>query len=353
MGIRVFCFHIIIASLCVAGFAEHVFAVNLHFEGGNRKTQVFYSEGSSKGWSAVMMGKVISIGSREDAHKKELFRVAQDRSKITVRLYKREGIKEGDELFVVNKRNLVVGRINVKVVFQSYSFGPMLVGYGNYKAVNIGDNVVRRAEEEYSQYAFIYTARGRYFEQNGDPGRAIEHYKKAIQHDRGNPEAHLALGLVYLKDNMIPYAFKEFSEAYQRINRLYDREDKYTLLKSLVETRYRQVYEYSAPSTLRKRYIDDGIRYAGEALELYPDSREVNLYLGMFYYKNPDADDVKAKNQFLKVIELDAMNTDAYVALAELYRKHNNSVKARFYAEKALKVDPYHQRARQIINLTD
>jgi hypothetical protein len=353
MGIRAFIFHLVFIFAVISFLPVKGDAVNLRYEEGFRKTRVFYSEGSGKGWDAVMMGKVISIGTREDSHKKELFRVAQDKSKITVRLFNRDGVKEGDELFVVNKRNLVVGRINVKVVFKSYSFGPMLVGYGNYKAVNIGDNVVRRAEEEYSQYAFIYTARGRYFEQNGDPGRAIEHYKKAIQHDRGNPEAHLALGLVYLKDNMIPYAYKEFSEAYTRINRLYDREDKYTLLKSLVETRYRQVYEFSVPSILRKKYIDDGIRYAGEALELYPDSGEVNLYLGMFYYKNPDADDVKAKNQFLKVIEVDTMNTDAFVALAELYRKHNNRGKARFYAEQALKVDPYHQRARQIFNLTE
>jgi tetratricopeptide (TPR) repeat protein len=152
---------------------------------------------------------------------------------------------------------------------------------------------------------------------------------------------------------MYPFAHKEFFEAYRQIDRLYDREDKYLVLKGLVEVRYIQVYEQILDNRLKKEYISEGINYARKALEIFPNSRDVNLYLGMFYFNNPEPDDVKAKDQFLKVVEIDPLNTDAYIALAELYQKHRNGKKAFLYARKALHIDPNNLRARQILNLTE
>ncbi len=328
-------------------------AVTLMAADKQERVAAFYSESDKTAWNTVLRGEILSIGTREDAQKNELFRAAQDRTKATVRLYNSEGLKKGDELFVINPRNLIVGRIQVEIVFPTATFGDMLIGYGNFKAIRIGFRVVQRVENEYAKNAFIYTARGNYFRDSGDPGKAIEYYKRAIQYDRGNPEAHLGLGQVYLKDRMYPFAHKEFFEAYRQIDRLYDREDKYLVLKGLVEVRYIQVYEQILDNRLKKEYISEGINYARKALEIFPNSRDVNLYLGMFYFNNPEPDDVKAKDQFLKVVEIDPLNTDAYIALAELYQKHRNGKKAFLYARKALHIDPNNMRARQILNLTE
>ena len=314
------------------------------------RVKVFYTEVDGKGWTAVPRGEVLSIGVREDSHKDELLKMAQKWSRVTVRLYSADGVKKGDQLFVVNHRNLIVARVDVKSIFNSESFGPMLIGYGNFKFTRTGFSVVQKVDDNYSKYAYIYKARGDFFKNNGETGKAIELYRKSLEMDRTYPEAHIALGYIYLKDEVMPFAAKEFSEAYREIDRIYDNEDRYLLLKGLARTRFRMAYEYTISSTARKGLISEGIRYAEEALKIYPDSREVNLYLGMFYLKNPEPQDVKAKTQFLKVIQVDPMNAEAYLALAELYRKHENNGKAREYARKALEVRPDSVEARRLLN---
>lgn len=314
------------------------------------RVKVFYTEVDEKGWTAIPRGEVHSVGVRGDSHTQELLKMAQPRSSVTVRLYSAEGIKKGDQLFVVNHRNLIVARVDVKSMYQSETFGPMLIGHGNFKYTRTGFTVVQKVDDNYSKYAYIYKARGDFFRNNGETGKAIELYKKSLEMDRTYPEAHIALGYIYLKDEVLPFASKEFSEAYREIDRIYDNEDRYLLLKGLARTRYRMAYEYTISNTARKGLISEGIKYAEEALKIYPDSREVNLYLGMFYLKNPEPQDVKAKTQFLKVIQVDPMNADAYLALAELYRKHENTGKAREYARKALEVRPDSVEARRLIN---
>lgn len=315
--------------------------------------KVFYHERDTAGWSAVLIGKLESIGMKEEYDKDDIAQSASDKSKASVRLFQSEGIRTGDEIFVINDKNLIVSRLEVKTVFKSLSFGPMLVGYGNLRLAKAGNRVVQRVEEQYSKYAYIYGARGDYYKATGDDGEAIKNYKKAIELDRGNPEAHLALGLLYLKDDMLQFAFREFSEAYKSISRMYDKEDRYTLLRSMAETRYREAYFTRIPGDIRTGYIKDGLRYAEQALAMYPDSREAHFYLGIFHYRNPDRSDVKARDHMLKVLELDPENVDACLILAELYYNHGNRKKARYFAEQALKIDGTNERARFIKKLAE
>ncbi len=315
--------------------------------------KVFYHERDTSGWNAVLIGKLESIGMKEEFDKNDINPTAQDKSKAAVRLYGAEGIKQGDEIFVINDKNLIVSRLEVKTLFTSVSFGPMLVAYGNLRLAKAGNRVVQRVEEQFSKYAYIYGGRGDYYRSTGDDGEAIKNYKKAIELDRGNPEAHLALGLLYLKDDMLQFAFREFSEAYKRISRMYDKEDRYILLRSMAETRYKEAYFSRATGDKRTGYIKDGIRYGEEALAIYPDSREAHFYLGIFYYRNPDRSDVKARDHLLKVLELDSENADACLILAELYYNHGNRSKAKAFAKQALKIDGANERARFILRLAE
>ncbi len=315
--------------------------------------KVFYHEQDTGGWNAVLVGKLESIGMKGEIDRDDITATAQDKSKATVRLHHNEGIRQGEELFVVNERNLVVSRIEVKTLFKSASFGNMLVGYGNLGLARTGYRVVQKVEDQYSRYAYIYRSRGDFYKETGDDGEAIKHYKKAIELDRGNPEAHLELGLIYLKGDQLQFAFKEFSEAYKRIARLYDREDRYNLLKSMAETRYREAYFTRISGELRSKYINEGIRYAEEALAMHGESREAHFFLGMFHFRNPDRSDIKARDHMIKVLELDPENVDACLVLAELYYNHGNKAKAGSFAEQALKIDGTNERARFIKRLAE
>ncbi len=330
-------------------FSAPSFAIELRAHHTAERVKVFYSESDSNGWYAIPRGEITAIGVREDAHAQELMKVSQPNSKVTVRLYSGEGIKKGDELFVINKRNLVVGRIDVKIVYRDASFGPMLVGYGNYKYSWPGYRVVQKIEAGFSRTAYIYKARGDYYKHNGDYAYAIAHYKKAIEVDRRYPEAHAALGHIYMKDNSLAYAMKEYREAYNEFPLIYDNEEKYLLLKGMTKAKYRMAYEFTLTNETRKAHVREGIKYAEEALKIYPDSRDLNLYLARFYYKGPEYEDVKAKQQFLKVLEIDPQNTEACLALAELYRKHDNNEKAAVYARRALEISPHNEAAIKLL----
>ncbi len=316
--------------------------------------KVFYTESDKTGWKASLKGKVLSISTRDEYPKDDLTITAQSKTKITVRLYDNKGVKIGDTLYVINDRNLIIAKIEVRMIHYSDTFGYLLVGYGYYRLVNTENRVVQRIEDENSQYAYIYKGRGDFYYAHGQVGEAIKFYKKSLETDRSYPEAHLALGNIYLSKGMFQFAFKEFQEAYGQYPRIRDNEDKYLLLKGLTETRFRQVYEaYEVPSHLRKKYIEDGISYAAEALKLYPESKEIHYYLGVFYYKREAPDDVKAKEIFLKLITLDPLNIDAYIALSHLYNKHRNKAKARFYAEQAIRIDPANPQAQKLMKLTE
>lgn len=323
---------------------------------GPQKTKVFYSRGTVSGWKALVKGKILSFSVNTNLSKDDLRQQVRKKSRVTVRLSDHQGIKPGDELFVIDGKQLVIARIRVEKILKSRSLGYILTGTGNFRNCRVNYLVVQRLAEEHSRYANIYKGRGDYFLEQGETGRAIAEYKKALKADRNNPEAHIALGYIYLKQGVLQFAFREFSEAYKNMGRLYDNEDRYLLLKGMTEVRFRETYYSYLPANQRKKFRKEGIRYGLEALKVYPESEIVNYYLGRFYYKKstmPENEDRIAKKYFLKVLEKNPHHSDANTALSELYFKHKNREKARFYASQALKGDPKHRRARQILKYLD
>ncbi len=316
---------------------------------GELKIKVFLSMTDREGWYAVQKGKIVSYSSKDEYSALDLFGKAQDKNKATVRLYDSEGINEGDILYVINEKNLITAKMTVRTLFKSVSFGPMLVGYGNFRLSSVGDRVIQRAEDEKSRYAYIYKARGDYYDNMGSQGEAVREYKNALQADKNNPGAHLALGLVYMNQGLDQFAVRELEEAYRNINRLYDNEDKFLLLKSIAEVHFRQVYESFVPGKLKDKYRSEGIKVCREALKIYPKSERMYYYLGVFNYRSSDPEDKTAKDYLLKVIELNPAHSDAYVALSELYYRHENMGKARMYAEKAVEADHTNVRAQKML----
>lgn len=337
---------VFIAAMLMAASAAHA---NMKIEEGFQRIKVFTSQTDKAGWVAVLKGKVVSYSSKDEFDKNDLIGSSQEKSKATVRLFNREGVNEGDILYIINNKNLIVAKMRVRNVFKTVSFGEMLVGYGNFKLAAVGDRVIQKAEDENAKYAYIYKARGDYYDNTGGEGEAIREYKEALKLDSNNPEAHLALGMIYLKQGLDQFAFRELKEGYRNIRRLYDKGDRYQLLESMAQIRYREVYGSFLPQKLKDRYREEGMQYCGEALRIYPASESINYLLGVFNYRSPNPDDKAAKDYFLKVIEINPLNADAYVSLAELYNRHENPGKARLYADKALEADPTNPRAQKMV----
>lgn len=314
-----------------------------------RYLNAFYTQVDKIGWKVELKGKITSIGAREYSRENELAQRLEDKTKITVRLYNNTGIDKGDIIYVIDNKNLIIGKLLVVSVFYSKSLGYIMTGEGNLRLANINDRVVKRIEQS-SGNSVLYNSKGDYYYENGELGEAISQYKSAIEIDSRNPESHINLGYIYLKKELLQLAALEFKEAEKNQSRIIDNEDKYLLFKGLTEVRYKEAYYTRLSDELRNKYITEGIKYSKKALEIYPDSGEVNFYLGIFYYKNINPSDVKAKDHFLKVIAVDQDNVDAYIALSELYEKHKNKSKAISYAEKALEIDPASDRAKFILN---
>ena len=335
-----------IASLIMTAAAVHA---NMMVDEGQQRITVFATMMDRKGETAVLRGKVISYSAKDEYDKNDLFGSAQDKTKATVRLYDMQGVNEGDTLYVINDKNLVVARMKVRSVFKSVSFGSMLVGYGKFRLSSVGDRVVQLAEDENAKYSYIYKARGDYYDSTGEEGEAIREYRDALKADRNNPDAHFALGQLYLKQGIDQFAMKEFQESYRFIGRMYNKGDRFLLLRNMAEVRYREVYESFLPDALKDKYRDEAKKYCKQALGIYPESEKINYYLGVFLYRAPNPDDKKARDYFLKVIEVNPSNADAYVSLAELYARHDNPEKARMYADKALEADSTNPRARKMV----
>jgi tetratricopeptide (TPR) repeat protein len=322
----------------------------------NSKTKVFFTKRDTVGKYAYVKGRVLLFTAKRDANPDNLLDKAEEKTEASVRLYNNEAVHEGDVLYLVDEKNVVNAKLSVTRVFRTNSFGYLLSGYGNFRLASINDRVVQLKEDSYSKKGGLYKSRGDYYLNVGNPAKAIVEYKKALEQDKGNPEVHLELGYLYLKQGLLPFASREFKEGYARKNRVYDKWDRFRLLKGIVEVRYREIYETALPGEIRDKYLDEGIKICDEALKAYPDSIDMNYYIGVFYYRNPVPDDTKAKDHLQKVTELnpdDEMAVKANIILSRLYLKHKNTEKARSFAMRAIETDPYNRNARDILKVIE
>jgi tetratricopeptide (TPR) repeat protein len=323
--------------------------------------QVFFNESDVAGTFCHVVGIVDSIGTREMStdKEKELGMRIQGRTKLLVRLSDPIGLNAGSVLYVINERNLVVSKMAVSSIFKTVSFEMMSVGYGNFRNAKPDFKVVRLSKQEKGQGAAESIAKGNFHRENGDISKAIQEYQNALKADPKNPEAHTALGYVYLDRNMAQFAIKEFSEAYLGIGRVYDREDRFNLLKGCAHSRYIASFNSELPkgSPLRTKYIEEGVRFASEAVSVFPESVEANYMLGVFYYERSGDDmkldtenEVKSRDCMLRVIKAKPDHVDALVILAKLYKKHRNRTKAELYGAKAVAAAPQDKSVRDLFS---
>ena len=334
---------------------------NMVHPDAGREIKGFISRGDITGEVFVLKGKVTSFSPSYLVEADDIIRKADDRSQAVVRLYDREGINKGDILFVIDEHNLVQARFEVAQVYRSRSFGYTLIGYGNFRLASVGDRVVQRKADSVSGYAFRHKARGDYFINRGDSSRAILEYKKAIEYDRGYPEARLALGDIYFEEELYRLALDEYLKAYRKSARIYDRGDHFRLLKRLAEIRMLEIEMPSLYRHLEKekrdelisKYREEAIRYCREALDIYPASADIHYYLGRLHFvrsDQPQESDTAARDHFLNALNFRPSHVESNIYLAILYYRNNNIPRAESFIEKAIEADPGNQRAHDIRN---
>ena len=321
------------------------------YEGQMLNTKIFFNMNDKAGKKAMIMGKVLSFSTSEELAENDLSGYSHVKTKATVRLFTSENVNPTNVMYVINPNNIVVSKFKVKYVFNNKTFGPMLIGYGNFKLSNKGYRVVQLTIDSGRNDSHIQKSRGDYFVRSGDSGKGIAHYKKAIESDPGDPAPHLGLGLVYYKDGIYNFAYSELRKAYEHIERLYDNEDRFTLLKALSEVRFIETYDnYNIPEN-RIKFRQEGITYCLEALKVNPVSAEMNFLLAEFYMRgirSGSSREEDARDRYQKVVQVEPLHSRANFRLASYYMKNSKTRMAYFYAKRAVEGDPANQEALEL-----
>ncbi len=220
---------------------------------------------------------------------------------VTVKVVNRTGLKVGQKLYVIDKnpyhqryRNgLISGEIEVQSIFYHPFFGWVLTGTGILLRVREGMFVARTLDTEKLERAFERKKRGDFHLSRGEREQAVASYHAALEADRSLPEAHAALGSIYLSDarrrrRETPVrALAEFDQAWKsRTNFRYDSDRLRFLLAYLEALRYARE---TTPAQGRLARLDAHLgrsrEAAREALALKMDSSTARFELAQAEYE--------------------------------------------------------------------
>lgn len=163
--------------------------------------------------------------------------------------------------------------------------------------------------------------------------QAVEYLEQAIGAKFSSPDIYEHLGLAYASIKDYRASVIAFSKALG---------DKPTdLLLLAIARSYFELGEHEQA----KAYL---IRCA-ETTKDVAVAAQARLLLGMSYRKL--SMNAEAEKEYLAVLNQDARNADAYVALGDLYAESGDTVKARAEWRKALRIDPAHGPSRSRLGM--
>jgi protein O-mannosyl-transferase len=251
---------------------------------------------------------------------------------------------------------LLVGSYSLRTVMRNYDWKDNFSLW--YKEIMNPPSSARA----YTSVAYTYFNKEMY-------GQAVEYYKRAIEVDPDNREAHNGLGRAYFELAMYDRALKSFQAVirngdpdyihlHNNLGRIYSIQGKY----EQAQREFEQVieldqYHYQAHNNLGTVYFKQGdfagaARYYAQALELKPSNISIRINLGLAYFKMGDL--VRAEETWRGVVEMAPNSPAVHQNLAVLYRKQGRKSLAKEEWTKVLKYNPSHMQAkRQLILLND
>lgn len=273
--------------------------------------------------------------------------VRQDQ--VTVRVINREGLRVGQKLYVVEKnphhkkyRNgMIVAEIEVASILNNPFYGWVITGQGNLLRVREGQFVARTLESENLEKARVIKKRGDMYMDRGEMDRAIAAYQDALKADRNLPEAHAALGSLYLeeakKTGEYPVrALSAFHRAWENREHFYNRSEVFEFSLAYMEALYLAYRQdrYTESSGSRALQNLQRLDEAGEACAKLTDHPDCSLhrvratYYLMEYYSSQSSVDQRRMydgyrritGDLLKQLEESLYGYDEYGARLEDYR---------------------------------
>jgi tetratricopeptide (TPR) repeat protein len=198
---------------------------------------------------------------------------------------------------------------------------------------------------------------GKVYAQTGDPQRAEAHFRRILQADASNMSAYNELGALYLAQNRLEDARKEYAEAARKEPKSAVAATTMMGVLLTLQSKHaeaRKQYEKAlsldpqaavAANNLAWDYAENGGANLDIALQLaqtakarLPNSWEANDTLGWIYYKKGLA--TLAVSAFRQGVEQNPSNPTVQYHLGLAHLKAGNRVEAQKALQRALGLDP-------------
>jgi len=165
---------------------------------------------------------------------------------------------------------------------------------------------------------------------SGDQERAIQQFGRILERQPNFAEGHFMLGRIYMERNDLDNALREFRRTVE-------------LKPQFVEGQSQLCAVYT-----RKRSLNEALPYCRQAVSLDPSSPDRSYNLGLVQMALRDFGG--AVTSFEKAAEArpDAVDENYELALALFL--NGEKQKAMAQAEKVVRLDPNHARARELLN---
>ena len=237
------------------------------------------------------------------------------KDQVTVRVMNREGLRVGQKLFVIEKnphhkqyRNgMIVAEITVESILNNPFYGWVLTGQGNLLRVREGQFVARTLDSENLEQARVIKKRGDMFMDRGEFEKAIAAYEDALKADKNLPEAHAALGRLFLKeahktDEYPVRALSALEKAWQNREHFYYASEAFSFYLDYMEALYlaygQDRYTSASGNSIRHLTRIDEVGATCSTITDHPDCNlhraRANYYL-MEYYSNQGSAEERAK----------------------------------------------------------
>lgn len=165
---------------------------------------------------------------------------------------------------------------------------------------------------------------------SGDQEQALQLLGRVLEHRPNFAEGHYMLGRIYLDRNDLDNSLREFKRTAE-------------LSPSFVEAQGQLCAVY-----IRKRLPNDALPYCQKAVSLDPENPDRRYNLGLVQLALRDFSG--AVTSFEKAAEARPDSVDENYELALALFLNGEKQKAMAQAEKVLRIDPNHARARELLN---
>lgn len=223
-----------------------------------------------------------------------------------------------DQKTIQSKILALIGKGAPEVVRKTkavFDQGVSLINSGNYEAsLSVFEKLVNDSEnaEYYYNIGFIRTSKGEYTE-------AIDAFQKATELDR------------------------LFGKAYEAMGRAYKAIGKHEEARKCLQT--------AADLYMSREKVEDAEEILNEILQISSDSLNVFNSLGVLYRRKGDFK--TSLRHYTRALRINPEEPYIHYNIGRVYLDMKNHEKAREFFEKAIKIDPGFEQAKQVLQAID